>query len=111
MPDVYAAITQAEPATLESSATSATRPSPSGFSQAVRVLVPRGRIAVFDYATITLANRPDDPLQTCVGAFAPEFVNVPWIARGLVALVAAGGWTCRRSAVAATSRSASRSTC
>lgn len=63
------------------------------FAEAVRVLRPRGRIAVFDgdYATITLANGPDDPLQTCVGAFAPEFVNDPWIARRLVALVAARG--------------------
>lgn len=62
-------------------------------AEAVRVLRRGGRIAVFDgdYATITLANGPDDPLQTCVGAFAPEFVNDPWIARRLVVLVAERG--------------------
>ena len=61
--------------------------------EAVRVLRPGGCVAVFegDYATATLATRPDDPLEACADAFREGFVYDPWLVRRLPALVRAAG--------------------
>jgi ubiquinone/menaquinone biosynthesis C-methylase UbiE len=66
--------------------------------EAHRVLRPSGEIAVFDgdYATITLATGPDDPLSSCVSAFQGTYINDPWVVRRLPALVRAAGFRPRR---------------
>ena len=53
--------------------------------EAVRVLRPGGRVAVFegDYATGTLATRAGDPLDACAEAFREHFVHDPWLVRRL----------------------------
>jgi len=67
-------------------------------AQASRVLRPGGSLALFDgdYATITVANGDDDPLQTRVAAFAPTYINDPWVVRRFPATVAAAGFVDRR---------------
>ena len=59
--------------------------------EAVRVLRPGGRLAVFegDYATGTLATGAGDPLNACAEAFREHFVHDPWLVRRLPALVRA----------------------
>ena len=61
--------------------------------EAVRVLRPGGRVAVFegDYATGTLATRAGDPLDACAEAFREHFVHDPWLVRRLPALLRATG--------------------
>ncbi len=62
-------------------------------NEAVRVLRPGGALAICDgdYATITLALGPADPLQCCVAAFTPAYVNDPWIVRRLSRLASDAG--------------------
>jgi ubiquinone/menaquinone biosynthesis C-methylase UbiE len=61
--------------------------------EAVRVLRPGGRLAVFegDYATATLATRRGDPLDECAESFREHFVHDPWLVRRLPALVEVAG--------------------
>jgi ubiquinone/menaquinone biosynthesis C-methylase UbiE len=61
--------------------------------EAVRLLKPRGCLAVFegDYVTGTLATKAGDPLDTCAQAFREHFVHDPWLVRRLPALLQAVG--------------------
>jgi SAM-dependent methyltransferase len=61
--------------------------------EAVRVLRPRGCLAVFDgdYATATVATKAGDPLNICADGFREHFVHDPWLVRRLPALVRAAG--------------------
>jgi ubiquinone/menaquinone biosynthesis C-methylase UbiE len=63
-------------------------------AEASRVLRPSGQLVVFDgdYATITVATSDVDPLQACVKAFAPAYINDPWIVRRLPSLLRAAGF-------------------
>ncbi len=63
-------------------------------AEAFRLLVPGGWLALFDgdYATITVAGGEVDPLQSCVTAFAPAYINDPWVVRRLPAMVRAAGF-------------------
>jgi SAM-dependent methyltransferase len=62
-------------------------------AEAVRLLRPRGTLAVFegDYATATVATGDFDPLQACVQAFRESYVHDPWLVRRLPALLASAG--------------------
>jgi ubiquinone/menaquinone biosynthesis C-methylase UbiE len=63
-------------------------------AEALRVLRPKGWLAVFDgdYATATVATAERDPLEACVDAFRTSFVNDPWIVRHLPRRLQAGGF-------------------
>ena len=63
-------------------------------AEAARVVVPGGRLAVFDgdYATTTVAIAENDPLQACVRATLEAFMNDPYLVRRLPALVRRSGW-------------------
>jgi hypothetical protein len=63
-------------------------------AESFRLLRPAGRLAVFDgdYATITLANGPVDPLQSCPEAFRPAYIPDAWLCRRLPAIVAVHGF-------------------
>lgn len=64
-------------------------------AEAGRVVVPGGRLAVFDgdYATTTVAIVENDPLQACVEATIEAFMNDPYLVRRLPALVRGSGWS------------------
>ena len=63
-------------------------------AEAWRVLVPDGRLAVFDgdYATITLATAEIDPLEMCVQAFRPAYITDPWLVRRLAEMAREAGF-------------------
>lgn len=62
-------------------------------TEAVRVLSPGGVLAICDgdYATTTVALSAADPLQCCVAAFTPAFVNDAWVVRRLSRLATEAG--------------------
>ena len=66
--------------------------------EAARVLRPNGWLAVFDgdYATITVAVTPADPLQACVDACVASSVHDPWLVRRLPGLLDEAGFELRR---------------
>jgi ubiquinone/menaquinone biosynthesis C-methylase UbiE len=63
-------------------------------TEAFRVLRPGATLAVCDgdYATITVALGDVDPLQECVDAVKAAFINDPWLARRLRALLRFAGF-------------------
>jgi ubiquinone/menaquinone biosynthesis C-methylase UbiE len=63
-------------------------------AEAFRVLEPGGSLLIFDgdYATVTVAVAPNDPLQTCVDATVDQLVHDPWTMRRLGQLVSAAGF-------------------
>jgi SAM-dependent methyltransferase len=70
-------------------------PQPEGvLGEAFRVLRRGGIVAVFDgdYATITVALGPSDPLQTCIEAVKAAFIHDVWLVRRLPTLLASAGF-------------------
>jgi len=69
-------------------------------AEAYRVLRPGGQLVVFDgdYATVTVAIRQADPLQTCVDAAVNGLVHDRYFVRRLPSLVAAAGFEAISSA-------------
>jgi SAM-dependent methyltransferase len=70
----------------------------AALNEARRVLHDGGRLGIFDgdYATITLATGPHDPLQLCVDAFAEAYITDRWIVRRLPTLLEAAGFAVDR---------------
>jgi ubiquinone/menaquinone biosynthesis C-methylase UbiE len=71
-------------------------PGPERFvAEAVRVLRSGGTAVFFDgdYATATVAQSPDDPLQQCVDAFVEAYVNDRYVVRRLPAMLRDAGLT------------------
>jgi SAM-dependent methyltransferase len=66
----------------------------AALDEAFRVLVPGGTLLIFDgdYATATVAQHRDDPLQACVTAAVTRLVHDPWLVRRLRTIVAAAGF-------------------
>jgi ubiquinone/menaquinone biosynthesis C-methylase UbiE len=70
-------------------------PGPEGaLSEAFRVLHPGGKIAVFDgdYVTTTVAIGERDPLQNAVEMMVANFVENPWLCRGLSKMLTSSGF-------------------
>ena len=63
-------------------------------AEARRALRPGGRLAIFDGddVTVTVAIRPDDPLQACADAAVASLVHDPWLMRRIGGLVAGAGF-------------------
>jgi SAM-dependent methyltransferase len=63
-------------------------------AEAHRVLRPGGTVVIYDgdYATISVALGPGDPLQACVEAFKPAFIHDCWLLRRLPSLVQEAGF-------------------
>jgi ubiquinone/menaquinone biosynthesis C-methylase UbiE len=63
-------------------------------AEAHRVLRPGGHVAVFDgdYATMTFAREPGDPLQSCAEAVLAMVVHDPWLMRRIQPLLAEAGF-------------------
>jgi ubiquinone/menaquinone biosynthesis C-methylase UbiE len=63
-------------------------------AEALRVLRPEGRLAIFDgdYATTTVALGDHDPLQACVNATMANSVHDRWLMRRLPTLVRSCGF-------------------
>jgi ubiquinone/menaquinone biosynthesis C-methylase UbiE len=68
-------------------------------SEAARVARDEAWLAVFDgdYPTATVANSPNDPLQSCIDATVDSFVHDAFLTRRLVRLVEAAGWSVART--------------
>jgi ubiquinone/menaquinone biosynthesis C-methylase UbiE len=69
----------------------------AALAEASRVLRPRGTLAVFDadYASTSVANQPNDPLQSCIAACVEAIVHDPFLARKLAPSVNRAGFKVR----------------
>jgi SAM-dependent methyltransferase len=68
---------------------------PALLAEAHRLLGPEGSIVVFDgdYATLTFATGPNDPLDQCASAFADAYINDPHVMRRAAAMLRHAGFT------------------
>lgn len=71
----------------------------TALAETFRILRPDGQLAIFDgdYATITVAVGPNDPVQTCVEHAASHLVNDPWLCRSLARRIADAGFEVERT--------------